>query len=64
VPKQLPFDEFQEMHLILSLVSSVVSPSGLQGLTERVLEVFIIFWLCFMAGRLSTLASSKSLSPC
>lgn len=49
--------------MLLSLVSSVVSPSGLQGLTERVLEVFIIFWLCFMAWRLSTLASSKSLSP-
>lgn len=49
--------------MLLSLVSSVVSPSGLQGLTERVLEVFIIFWLCFMAWRLSTFASSQSLSP-
>ena len=49
--------------MLLSLVSLVESPSGFLGLTERVLEVFIIFWLCFMAWRLSTLASSKPLSP-
>lgn len=47
------------LFMLLSLVSSLASPSSLQGLTERVLEAFIILWLCFMAGRLFTLAQAQ-----
>ncbi|HEY7414153.1 MAG TPA: DUF998 domain-containing protein, partial [Ktedonobacteraceae bacterium] len=49
--------------MLLSLVSMVVGPPDLLGLTERILEVFIIFWLCFMAWRLAILVPKQSLSP-
>ncbi len=49
--------------MLISLVSLVFSPSSLLGLTERVLEIFIISWLGFMAWRLPTLASSQALLP-
>jgi hypothetical protein len=49
--------------MLFSLLSLVVSASSLQGLTERVFEAFAVFWLGFMAWRLSTLTSSKTLSP-
>ena len=46
--------------MLLSLLGSLVgSSAGLQGLTERILEIFIVIWLCFLSWRLSTLASPK-----
>jgi hypothetical protein len=49
--------------MLFSLVSMVVGSSNLLGLTERILEIFIVLWLCFMAWRLATFASSPSLAP-
>jgi hypothetical protein len=42
---------FSEISLVLS------STSGFEGLAERVLEVFIVSWLCFVAWRLLMLAA-------
>lgn len=39
--------------ILLALIGFLAIPKGLEGLTERVLEVFIICWLGFVAWRLS-----------
>lgn len=44
------------LFMLLSLLGFLVSPPGWAGLTERVLEVIMILWLCFISWRLSTLA--------
>ena len=49
--------------MLVSLVSLVISASYALGLAERMLEIFIVLWLYFMAWRLSTFASSPSLAP-
>ncbi|HLZ60610.1 MAG TPA: DUF998 domain-containing protein [Ktedonosporobacter sp.] len=48
--------------MLLSLVGFLVTLKGFAGLTERVLEVFIVCWLSFMAWRLFALNSSQPLS--
>lgn len=42
--------------MLFSLVGLLVSPAGFTGLAERVLEVVMILWLCFMAWQLSPFA--------
>lgn len=42
--------------MLFSLVGFLVSPAGFTGLAERVLEVIMILWLCFMAWQLSPFA--------
>ncbi len=47
---------------LLFFIGLVIGPSsGFQGLAERVLEIFIVLWLCFMAWKLSLLASANPL---
>ncbi len=45
---------------LLFFIGVVVGPSSsFQGLAERVLEIFIVLWLCFMAWGLSLLVPAR-----
>ena len=46
------------LFILLSLVGFLALPQSIMGLTERVLEVFIVCWLGFVAWRLFALSSS------
>jgi hypothetical protein len=58
--KNYPQHEYDVRRFLQSGLDGSIA-SGLPGLTERMLEIFIVLWLDFIAWRLPTFASSPSL---
>lgn len=46
------------LFILLSLIGFLLSPGGIKGLTERMIEFFIVVWLCFICWRLVKVAAS------